>query len=183
MGELWPRLLAAFKKPLVWWVVIAEWEQGVRVRLGKRSAALAPGIHLRVPFLDRVYVQSVRLRTIEESGITVTTKDGQTVTLSYALSFSIIDILTFYRTMASPEQTLTARAAASLTTIVAQLAADDVQPEPVAQAVSLGDTGAVGLSPVEVAITGIAKCRTYRLLSNTYRSGVNLHDLDGAGER
>lgn len=183
MGDLWPRLLAAFKRPLVWWIVVAEWEQGVRVRLGKTSTSLGPGIHLRIPFLDRVYVQSVRLRTIEDSGTTATTKDGKTVTISFALSFSIVSMIDFYRSMASPEQTLTTRVSASIVEAVAQLESSEVSQASIQGAASVGDTDAFGLSEIDIQITAVAVCRTYRVLSRAYRSGVGLGDLDGAGER
>ena len=51
-------------RPFQWWVVVAQWELGLRIRLGKKTKALNPGIHFRIPFLDRIYIQSARLRTI-----------------------------------------------------------------------------------------------------------------------
>lgn len=54
------------------------WEAALRVRLGRRVVMLGPGFHLRIPFLDRTFVRSVRLRTISDSGQTVVTQDGDT---------------------------------------------------------------------------------------------------------
>lgn len=179
MSDLWPRLLAAFKRPLVWWVVVAEWEQGVRVRLGKSPTLLVPGIHFRIPFLDRVYVQSVRLRTIEDSGPTVTTLDGKVAVVGYALSFSIDDMLTFYQTMSTPEQTLTARASASIARHVSKQKSTDLDVDDIASVVDIGDTSGMGLSPVTADIVGLTVCRAYRMISSGYRSGVGINEMDG----
>lgn len=52
------RLLDSWK----FWLVIAPWEVGVRIRLGKTAAALQPGLHLRIPFVDVVTLVNTRLR-------------------------------------------------------------------------------------------------------------------------
>lgn len=33
------------------WIVIAPWEVGVRIRLGRKAVALGPGLHLRIPWV------------------------------------------------------------------------------------------------------------------------------------
>ena len=51
-----------FLKALQMWVTIAPWEQGLRVRLGRRVKLLGAGVHLRLPVLDVLYIQTVRTR-------------------------------------------------------------------------------------------------------------------------
>lgn len=55
-------ILRSFWRCFIWWVVIQPWEQGIRVRLGKKRVRLEPGIHFRIPYLDAVFKQSNRLR-------------------------------------------------------------------------------------------------------------------------
>src|SRR5467141_2687015 len=96
-------LLRAFAQPFQWWIVIAPWEQGLRVRIGKIAAELGPGIHFRIPFFDRIYVQSIRLRTIMRSNQTVSSFDGHPLALSFSIDFSITNLREMFDTLSSPE--------------------------------------------------------------------------------
>lgn len=53
------------------WIVIAPWEIGVRVRLGKRAAAVTPGLHLRIPLIDVITLVNTRLRIDGTPPVTV----------------------------------------------------------------------------------------------------------------
>ena len=86
------QLLQAAAKPLVWWVVVAPWEQAVLVRMGKRARQLSPGTHFRIPFLDRVYLTCVRKRVTRETCMSVMTKDRKVLTLGISLEFAIADL-------------------------------------------------------------------------------------------
>src|SRR3990167_9601576 len=99
-------IIKSLARPFQWWVVIAEWESGLLVRLGKNSRVLAPGIHLRIPFLDRIYVQSIRLRTISFSGMQCVTKDGKTAVVGASISFSVSNVKDLYDSCSTPEYTL-----------------------------------------------------------------------------
>ena len=61
------RLLGSWK----FWVVVPPWDIGVRVRLGKKATALAPGIHFRIPFIDDVVLINTRLRICTTPPVTV----------------------------------------------------------------------------------------------------------------
>lgn len=53
------------------WIVIAPWEIGVRVRLGKLATAMMPGFHFRIPFIDAITLVNTRLRIDGTPPITV----------------------------------------------------------------------------------------------------------------
>ena len=53
------------------WVVVAPWEVGVLVRLGKRARALQPGPHWRFPFLDQITLVNTRLRVLTTPAVTI----------------------------------------------------------------------------------------------------------------
>jgi len=82
------------------------WERGVHVRLGKRTRILEGGVHWRIPFIDKVYIQTTRLRVIQGPSQTVTTKDGKTVTIVMAIGYVISDIEKMFQKMYHPEETL-----------------------------------------------------------------------------
>lgn len=88
------------------WVVVQPWERGIRVRFGKKQKLLIGGVHFRVPFLDTVYIQCIRLRVIALPMQSLTSKDMKTVTLNGCIGYEITDIEKLYNTMLYPEQTI-----------------------------------------------------------------------------
>jgi len=53
------------------WIVIAPWEIGVRVRLGRNADAMQPGFHFRIPFVDVITLVNTRLRIDGTPPVTV----------------------------------------------------------------------------------------------------------------
>ena len=74
------------------WVVIAPWEIGVRVRLGRAGVALAPGPHWRIPFLDEVTLVNTRLRIAPTPPVTIASGD-KTRVVSANIGFFVRDPL------------------------------------------------------------------------------------------
>jgi len=180
------QLVTAFSKPLKWWVTIAPWERGLRVRLGKTAVVLEPGIRLRIPLLDRIFVQSVRLRTIVETGLTATTRDGHALTYTMALSFCIADIRMLYDAAATPEASIRAMACQLAARFVVRADRKDLSPAGLAADVTdamAGQAEALGLGGCTVAIMSFTFARALRILMNDYRDVTGLHNFetDGSG--
>ena len=177
-------IIRSLTKPFQWWVVIAEWESGLLVRLGKNSRVLIPGIHLRIPFLDRIYVQSIRLRTTSFCGMQCVTKDGKTAVVGAAVSFSIGNIKELYDSSSTPEFTLETQVMQMLIARIATLDAHAIRASDLEFTVDVPKVK--GLDNVTVSITSFAVCRTYRLIQNEYRTGGGMWSLDDTasnGER
>ena len=178
------RVFDILSRPLIWWVVCAPWESGVRVRLGKTAIPLAPGVHLRIPFLDRIFVQSVRLRMISDTGQTVMTADGKVVTIAVSIQYAIADIRRLYLSVSCPEATLLQRAQGLIARLVAVTPSTDLSSAMIEEKVSAQLPAAEwGLDQVRLWVTSYAFVKTYRLLMNEYRS-YSLGSLeDSSGER
>lgn len=173
-------ILQACSRPLQWWVVIAPWEQGIRVRLGKTAGHLLSGIHFRIPFLDRIYVQSIRTQTLWETGQTVSSKDGHVLTLSIAIHYSIKDVVALYNSMATPETTIRTRCAALVIAYVSSKNRDEITPQGIREHVqeNLAGFTSYGLASPDFTIVGFAFSRAYRIMMNDYQHGGNLWSLD-----
>lgn len=182
--EMGAAVLRAMSKPLKWWIVIAEWEQGLRVRLGKHSDRLTPGVHLRIPWLDRIYVQSDRLRTMTSSGITGRSKDGKTIVFELAMHFSVANIKTLYMSLDDPEQTIRSYAHEMALEFIESANAADITASSLTQAVKFCATqiSSWGLSDMSFTVTSLTTVRAYRLISNAYQTGTGMSDLEH-GER
>ena len=150
-----------------WWVVVMPWESAVRVWLGRHSMILGPGVHLRVPVLHAIYKQSVRLRVMNLTVQTVTTRDGKTVTLSAAVAFVISDILRLYESVHDFGNSLGNLALSAIAEYVQAHDGSDCVPGKIQAAAAEAIDGArFGLSEMQVFITDFAFVRTYRLISD-----------------
>lgn len=173
------QILSGLVKPLQWWIVIAPWEEGVRVRLGKTSKKLCPGIHFRIPWLDRVYVQSTRIRILTETGQTITTADGKVLTLAVNVEFRISDVQRMFLSVSDPEMVILGKVAGLVAELVSTTSSEGLTPKKIEEHAS-GKISADewGLSGIKVMVTNFAYVRTYRLLQNDYRS-VSMGGIEG----
>lgn len=74
------------------WIVVAPWEVGVRIRLGHVSRNLAPGPHWRVPFLDQITLINTRLRIASTPPVTIAgTRKGKVRTTTATVGYRISD--------------------------------------------------------------------------------------------
>jgi hypothetical protein len=91
------------------WVVVAPWERGVRVRLGKTAVQLEPGFHLRIPVLDRVLLVNTRLRVTTSAQVTIAGSSATKVRVRMAnIGFSIVNPLAAIERYNSPQHAICA---------------------------------------------------------------------------
>lgn len=65
--EWFARLIGSWK----FWLVVAPWDIGIRIRLGKVAAKLRPGVHFRIPFIDEIVFVNTRQRATSSPPITL----------------------------------------------------------------------------------------------------------------
>lgn len=163
-------ILSFFKQlaPIFTWiVVVAPWEEALRVRLGKRVKKLSAGTYLKIPFIDRVFKQSVRRRLNLIRPQTLTTKDGKVVTCSASVGFSIGDLEKLYNTIEAPNDTIENEVAAIVSKFVGERNLAEcslaILQKYVMENIDLSKYGLVGQ---EFYITSFATTsRTYRLIT------------------
>lgn len=166
------QLLTGLKNLLTWWVTVAPWEQSVRVRLGKHVRLLRPGVHIRFPILDRIYVQSIRLRSADIPIQTITTKDGHTLTTGGNLLYEIVDVLRLYETLHHAQEALTDMVAAAIAEAVHGFIREECTPTTVQERVSGKlDLARFGINQTSVHITDFAFVKTYRIIKDDKRQG------------
>lgn len=187
MNTMWiSQVLQMVSKPFIWWVVIATWEQAVRVRAGKCVKQLGPGIHLRIPFLDRIYVQTTRLRTTTSMGVTVTTADGKTLTVALAVEYSVRSVLRVYEVLASPDPTLRARFEGVVINYASTRSAKDLSPASLnlvldEHSARMMQEEDLGIDNLRAFLTSCAMVRAIRLMNNDYSSSSGMHTLEPEG--
>lgn len=178
------QILQGLKNVVTWWVTVTPWEQALRVRFGKHITDLGSGIHLRVPGMHRVYVQSTRLRTSDLGRQTVTTADGQAITISGVLRYTITDLRKLYNTLHHAEATLVDMAMGAVAVFVAGTEIEHCTPGAVEEFVNaMLDLEKYGLEGEGLRITDFAAVRTYRLISGDDRRYQPRGSLDTEGWR
>lgn len=177
----WLSQFFGFFKAFQFWVVIAPWEAALRVRLGKRAVTLSPGIHWRIPFFDRIFVQSTRLRTIAEDGISVTSRDGKNLTVSVAINYAVKDIHRLFMSLASPDLTIISKVASRIAQVASESHSAELTPSffesQIRESVSAEE---YGLTSVSVTIMNFSFAKTYRLISQAYRTFSMSADIESA---
>ena len=177
-------ILQTMAKPLKWWVVVASWEQGIRVRLGKVTKRLDPGIHFRLPFLDRIYVQSTRLRVLDAQGQSISTLKGDIITFGLVVRYQIQDIVKMYQTTANAGTVLLCDAVSKTSHLIAT-AESDPSPAFVEEKVNAAmPSHEYGLGKVQVSIVNFCRTRCYRMITGNGWIGTDnsLDDARSTGE-
>jgi regulator of protease activity HflC (stomatin/prohibitin superfamily) len=166
--------IADFFKGVRCWVIVAPWEQAVRVRAGRWTRVLEAGVHPRIPVLDDVRVFNNRLRIASFPALTVTTKDGKTVTAAGLIGFRIVDPLRAMLAMREPETTCSGLAMGHAANYIAARRFDDIAVSDLeASTVAALPGQAPGCAFDFVKFVDFAAVKTFRLLQEQWRPGTS----------
>ena len=157
-----------FLKKLRGWVIIAPWEQGLRVRLGKHTKLLKSGFHFKLPLADIVHVQNTRLRFYTVPTQTICTKDRKTVTIGSIVGFSIQDIEILYKNIHSPEEVVCSKTQGIFAELIGQTTSETFSVIIIEEtALDYLQSMTWGLKIESVKITDVAFVRTYRIINDS----------------
>jgi len=149
------------------WIIVQPWEQGIRVRKGSIIKKLRGGVYFRIPYLDSIYVQECRLRMINLSLQTLTTKDLKTVTINSALGYSIVNIELLYEKLFHPEETIASMAMSEASDFVYRNNLDEITPSAIEEAVlNKLRSDDYGLKFESFKLTNFAAVKTFRLIQD-----------------
>lgn len=84
LGEKWSDHLSPF-------IVIRDFEAGVRMRLGRRLGRLHVGVNWKWPLLDEVHTCLIKPDTFRVMNTTITTIDGKTAAFGAIVEYQITD--------------------------------------------------------------------------------------------
>lgn len=158
--------LRSFSDIFRWWVVIVPWERAIRVRAGKKKTELGPGFHLRIPYIDRVFKQSIRTRVTWLPRQDLTTSDGKTLTLQGQLGYEISDITKLYEKLHHAEDTVKGMACSAIAEYVTAHTAEECAPRVVeAESNKNFSLRKYGMAGTKISIVNFTFVKTYRLVT------------------
>ncbi len=153
-----------------WFILIAPWEQGLRVRFGRHVRLLRAGMHIRIPFCDRVYRQSVRRRLNVVAPQTLTTRDGVAISIAASIGYRVDDIRKLYDSLHDAADTIEAEVAAIVARFVSSVLSTQCTPGAVEEHVRAHlALDQYGLAGQEFYITCFARVKTYRFITGEFR--------------
>lgn len=83
------------------------WETALRVRFGKDKDILQGGrLHWRWPFADEIEKEPTVIQTLNLAACSVMTSDGKSITISGNVSFRVVNIRKYWRTIHDGHDTL-----------------------------------------------------------------------------
>lgn len=154
-----------------WFTVIAPWEQAIRVRMGKKTKLLSGGWCVTIPFIDKIYKQSVRRRLRQLRPQTLTTKDGYVVTCAGAIGFSVTDLNKLYDTLECPNDTIESEIGALISNYVGNATLKECSIVALEDFVkSKVNLSKYGLGGDEFYLLSFSVCKTYRLITGELAS-------------
>jgi len=162
MLTLFKQLAGAF----TWFIVVAPWEQAIRVRFGRHVRKLDAGVYVRIPLVDRVFKQSVRRRLSIIRPQTLTTKDRHVITCAAAVGFSIGDLEKLYDTLEAPNDTLENEVAGIISRFIGTRNLLDCKADELEKYVRENlHLEKYGLTGQEFYTTSFATSKTYRFIT------------------
>ncbi len=110
IAEWISRLVTAWK----FWVIVAPWEIGIRVRLGRAAIALLPGPHWRVPVLAQVVLVNTRQRVTSIPTVTLDSGEARCRCRKAIVGYRIVDPLRAVQEFEHPSIAVMARVQAEV---------------------------------------------------------------------
>ena len=149
-----------------WFYTVVPWERAMRVRMGKHMRVMLPGIHIQIPFIDKVFLMNIRDRAASTCPQTLTTVDGVTITLQVAYRFEVTDIEPMYNRLHQAANTISQEIEGRVSEFVTENRAEDVSPGAIRENVlDKIDLSKYGLKCTKVFLTDFARVKTYRLIN------------------
>lgn len=165
--EIFAQLIQFIKEIFSWWFIVTPWEQVVFVRAGKHVKVLKEGFYFKIPFIDQIYIQQIRLRTVDMPMQTISTEDSRTITVKSIMSYSITDIYRLYNTISHPETTLAGIVMSEISDYIRTTKHEDIDTSKMERIIieKLNKTN-YGLGELSVRITSWAEVKTLRLIQD-----------------
>lgn len=180
---MWQQIINRITGIFTWVIIVAPWEQAIRVRRGRGVKLLKSGMHLRIPVLDRVYRQPTRRRMNTIQPQTLTTIDRTTITLSSTIGYAIIDLLKLFEALHDASDTIEAEAAALIAKYVTSNRIEECNPSQIEDFVRAHlKMDRYGLGEIEFYICNFAVVKTFRIIQGTFKEWQRGSALDTTKE-
>ncbi len=103
-----------------------QWERGIVLRLGKYSSDVGPGLFFAIPFIDEVFVASVRTTPLDIPKQEVMTADNVSVYVNGVVYFKVIEPRTAITKVRDPSYAISRYSQTALRDVIGTMTLDEV---------------------------------------------------------
>ena len=129
LGEF---LVAIFEYLYGYWPfrIVQQWEQGIRLRFGKVTASLGPGLHMFWPAFGEILTATAGVVDVNQTGSqTVEDSGGVPVTFSIVFKYRLLDLRRMYTQLQDHDDSVVNEIVGSAASLIATMDGDDLAEE------------------------------------------------------
>ena len=183
MIETLNRFIQQLGSMFKWWVVVYPWELSLRIRWGKTTTELGPGVHWKVPVMHSVFKQGSRLLVSDAPRQTLTTTDGKNLTVSMIVGYRIVNMQQLYLSVQDVENTVLNVIMGEVSRFVSNATLAECTAVNIEEATLCALSSDWGLKYEYVRVNDLTTGRVFRLLGENSRAmwaGVkNMNHAEG----
>lgn len=155
-------------KGLRLWFLVYPWQSALRVRFGNRVRDFGPGVHFKIPWVDRVFIQGTRTCSVLLPQQSITTTDNKIANVTAIVNYRLFDLRRVYETTYSVRDWICSCAMGAVAHYVANMKSTDIQASDIGSSIasSLSDAKDRGVMIEGLSIVGFSVAKAYRLVGD-----------------
>jgi len=156
-------------KDIIIWYVLAEYEGGFILRLGRFKRLLKTGVNWKIPFADDIHITKIVPTTTPLRAQTLTTKDGKQIVVSSIIKYQVTNVQKFLLTIWDSDDVLRDTTMGAIKSVIADTESVNIRGHEIEQQVSdivQGEVRKYGVKVHRITFVDIGMVRSFRLITN-----------------
>lgn len=174
-------LLQEFYQQLNPFVIIDMWEKGLHLRMGKFHDIKDPGLHVKIPFIDSVWKQTVVTQSLDLRPQSITSADYKNIVVKAIVRYNISDAFLFLTKLAHPTDVLIDTTGAMIREIIEERNWDDLVDVEDELTQRIGEKlKEWGIAIERITLTDLAEIQSIRIIGDAVenKTAVVLQNLE-----
>lgn len=174
-------LLQEFYQQLNPFVIIDMWEKGLHLRMGKFHDIKEPGLHVKIPFIDSVWKQTVVTQSLDLRPQSITSADYKNIVVKAIVRYNISDAFLFLTKLAHPTDVLIDTTGAMIREIIEERNWDDLVDVEDELTQRIGEKlKEWGIAIERITLTDLAEIQSIRIIGDSVenKTAVVLQNLE-----
>lgn len=174
-------LLQSFWQQLAPFYIVDMWEKALHLRMGQFHTINEPGLHIKIPFLDSIWHQTVVTQTIHLHPQSITSADYKNIVVRAIVRYDIKDAFLFLTKLAHPTDVLVDTTGAMIREIIEERNWEDLVDIEVELTEKIGrEVAQWGINIERVTLTDLAEIDSIRIIGDydNNKTAVVLQNLE-----
>lgn len=174
-------LLQEFYQQLNPFVIIDMWEKGLHLRMGRFHDIKEPGLHIKIPFIDSVWKQTVVTQSLDLRPQSITSADYKNIVVKAIVRYNISDAFLFLTKLAHPTDVLIDTTGAMIREIIEERNWDDLVDVEDELTQRIGQKlKEWGIAIERITLTDLAEIQSIRLIGDAVenKTAIVLQNLE-----